>query len=54
MAAVERKSDFNFMGELSGVYCEDLKQNWPRHMYAIIHGKNILTVLLILWLEEAK
>ena len=40
MAAAERKSDFKhtpdtpylaLTGELWGVYCEDLGENWPRY-----------------------
>ena len=40
MTATERVSDFNLttdtphlalMGELWGVYCEDLGENWPRY-----------------------
>ena len=31
MTAVERQSDFLLTGELWGVYCDDLGENWPRY-----------------------
>ena len=31
MTAVEHKSDFPLTGELWGVCCEDLRENWSRY-----------------------